>query len=108
MDIAIYVEGGCDSAGGRALLRQGFDALVEPQKTAARARRIGWRLVPCGSRNAAFEKFQQATELRDSDIVALLVDAEAPVANAAPAGRVGTCRAAIAGRSKASRPSAFT
>lgn len=88
-DIAIYVEGGGDSAGGRALLRQGFDALLERQKTAARARRIGWKLVPCGSRNATFDRFQHAAKTQDSEIVALLVDAEAPVANATPAGRVG-------------------
>jgi hypothetical protein len=86
--VAIYVEGGGDSRDSRAQLRQGFDALLEPQKTAARARRLHWKIVLCGGRNATFDAFQRATVTAGSEVVALLVDAEGPVANATPAGRV--------------------
>jgi hypothetical protein len=85
--IAIYVEGGGDSASGKGQLRQGFDGLLEPQKTAARARRMGWKLVLCGGRNAAFDAFLHATKTAGAEIVALLVDAEGPVAAATPTGR---------------------
>ena len=50
--IAIYIEGGGDSSSGKAQLRMGFDALLHPQKNAARARKMGWKLVLCGGRNA--------------------------------------------------------
>jgi hypothetical protein len=87
--IAIYVEGGGDSAPGKAQLRQGFDALLEPQKTAARARRMGWKLVLCGGRNATCDAFLHATKTAGAEIVALLVDAEGPVTTATPIARAG-------------------
>jgi hypothetical protein len=86
--IAIYIEGGGDSAHGKAQLRQGFDALLAPQKTAARVRSMGWKLVLCGGRNATFDAFQHATKLAVSETVVLLVDAEEPVAISTPRGRV--------------------
>lgn len=85
--IAIYVEGGGDSRDGKAALRQGFDALLDRQKDAARIRRMGWKLVLCGGRGTTFEAFQHATNDAPADITALLVDAERPVANATPDGR---------------------
>ena len=87
--IAIYIEGGGDSASGKAQLRQGFDALLEPQKTAARTRRMGWKLVLCGGRNATFDAFLHATNTAGREIVALLVDAEGPVATTTPIARAG-------------------
>jgi hypothetical protein len=86
--IAIYVEGGGDSRDGKAALRQGFDALLGRQKNAVRIRKMGWKLVLCGGRDTTFEAFQHATNDGPADIVALLVDAEQPVANATPDGRV--------------------
>lgn len=86
--IAIYIEGGGDSRDGKAQLRQGFEALLEPQKSAARIRRLRWKLVLCGGRNATFDAFQHATATAVSEIVVLLVDAESPVATATPPGRV--------------------
>ena len=61
--------------------------MLEPQKTAARARRMGWKLVLCGGRNATLDAFLHATKTADTEIVALLVDAEGPVATATPSGR---------------------
>lgn len=86
--IAIYVEGGGDSANGKALLRQGFDQLLAPQKQAARSKRLRWRLVMCGSRNATHEAFVYATRTVRDEVIALLVDAEAPVTDATADGRV--------------------
>jgi hypothetical protein len=85
--IAIYIEGGGDSTSGKAQLRQGFDALLESQKTAARARKMHWKLVLCGGRNSTYDAFQHATRTAKSEIVVLLVDAEAPVATSTPMGR---------------------
>jgi hypothetical protein len=86
--IAIYVEGGGDSRDSKVALRQGFDALLDRQKNAARLGKMGWKLVLCGGRGTTFEAFQYATSDGPSDIVALLVDAERPVATATPDGRV--------------------
>ncbi len=86
--IAIYVEGGGDSRDGKAQLRQGFDALLEPQKSAARARKLHWKVVLCGGRGATFDAFQHATATAGSEVVGLLVDAEGPVASSTPHGRV--------------------
>ncbi|HET7502216.1 MAG TPA: DUF4276 family protein [Kofleriaceae bacterium] len=86
--IAIYIEGGGDRANGSAMLRQGFEALLEPQKNAARERRMRWKLVLCGGRAATFDAFQYATRAARGEIVGLLVDAEQEVASAAPDGRM--------------------
>lgn len=85
--IALYVEGGGDSEAGKGALRQGFDELLSEQKNAARARRMHWKTVLCGSRNAAFDAFVNATKKKTADVVVLVVDAEAPVADTTPDGR---------------------
>jgi len=91
--IAIYIEGGGDSEAGKAALRQGFDALLSTQKAAARARRVRWKTVLCGGRNATFDAFLNATRKQTADIVALVVDAEGPVASPSqPEGRVAHLR----------------
>ena len=40
-EIAIYLEGGGDTAQQKAELRTGMDALLEPQKRAARVKGLG-------------------------------------------------------------------
>jgi Domain of unknown function (DUF4276) len=87
-EIAIYIEGGGDGGNGKAALRQGFDALLDPQKQAARVKKMGWKLVLCGGRNATVDAFRHAGKVAGDAIVAMLVDAEAAVANAQPAGRI--------------------
>lgn len=77
--VEIYMEGGGDSRDGKAALRQGMDALLEPLKTAARSNTLHWKLVPCGNRNAAFRAFRNAVNAGDDVFVMLLVDSEAPV-----------------------------
>lgn len=81
--VAIYMEGGGDGKGTRAALRQGMDALLQPLKNAAREKALHWKLVPCGGRDKAFLRFQDAANQGDDAIILLLVDAEEPV-NRAP------------------------
>lgn len=58
--IAIYVEGGGDSAQQKAELRQGLDALLHEQKQAARDKRLGWKTIPGGGRQQTFDAFRNA------------------------------------------------
>ena len=77
--IEIYMEGGGDRRDGKVALRQGMDALLAPLKLAAERKALHWKLVCCGSRNAALRAFRNATTTNRDACVALLVDAEGPV-----------------------------
>lgn len=81
--IAIYMEGGGKGHSTKAALRQGMDAFLQPLKDAARKKELHWKLVCCGPRNEAFQRFQSAVNNRDDAVNVLLVDAEGPV-NQAP------------------------
>ena len=82
--IAIYLEGGGAGAGSaqqKADLRTGMDALLATQKQAARDKKLGWKLIPCGSRNQAFDAFDHALQQADEDtLLVLLVDSENAIA----------------------------
>src|SRR3989442_639839 len=78
--IALYVEGGGDTAQQKAELRQGFDGLLERAKSSARAKRLGWKLVCSGDRRAAYETFINAVRTNPDAINVLLVDSEDPIA----------------------------
>ena len=56
-----------------------MDAFLQPLKEAARAKALHWRLVCCGTRNEAFQRFRDAVNSRDDAVNVLLVDAEGPV-----------------------------
>ena len=77
------MEGGGEGKDGKASLRQGMDALLQPLKEAASAKALRWRLVPCGGRAQAFRSFRNAAANGGDAVVVLLVDAEEPV-NGAP------------------------
>ena len=77
--IAIYMEGGGDGKENRATLRQGMDAFLQPLKEAARNKELPWKLVCCGPRNEAFQRFQNAVNNSADAVNVLLVDAERPV-----------------------------
>jgi hypothetical protein len=78
--IAVYVEGGGDNVQQKAELRTGLDALLKKQKDAARARKLGWKMVPCGGRNAAYDAFISALGTDPAATNILLVDSEEGVA----------------------------
>lgn len=75
-EIVIYVEGGGDTAGQKAELRQGFDGLLKEQKSAACRKRLRWKLVPCGGRVAAYDAFVNAAATQPAKLHVLLVDSE--------------------------------
>jgi Domain of unknown function (DUF4276) len=77
--VAIYMEGGGDGKDSKAALRQGMDVFLTPLKDAVRSKSWRWRLVCCGGRDRAFAGFRNAIENGEDAVVALLVDAEAPV-----------------------------
>ncbi|WP_423925141.1 DUF4276 family protein [Candidatus Palauibacter sp.] len=77
--IAIYMEGGGDHSGSRAALRRGMDTFLRSLKQAARRKELRWKLVPCGSRDAAFRGFKNAVTAEPEAVNMLLVDAEGPV-----------------------------
>ena len=81
--IAIYMEGGGEGNATKAALRQGMDTFLQPLKEAARDKALGWKLVCCGPRNEAFQRFQNAVNSGDDVVNVLLVDAEGPVKNLA-------------------------
>ncbi|CAK0754987.1 DUF4276 family protein [uncultured Gammaproteobacteria bacterium] len=78
--LSIYFEGGGDKSAQRATLRQGMNAFLSSLKDQACAKRWQWKLVPCGGRSQTFAAFQNArNQASESEIVILLVDAEAPI-----------------------------
>lgn len=78
MSALIFVEGGGDSNELRARCREGFSKLLARCGFAGRLP----RLVACGGRNAAFDKFTTAHAGQlPADYVALLIDSEDPVAD---------------------------
>ena len=77
--IAIYMEGGGESNATKAALRQGMDEFLRPLKDAARKKALPWKLVCCGPRKEAFQRFQNAVNNRAAAVNVLLVDAEGPV-----------------------------
>ena len=79
--IVIYMEGGGEKPGGKIELRRGMGSLLGALKDAARSKALRWKLVPCGSRNAAFSAFSNAINSGDDAFVVLLVDAEMPVSD---------------------------
>jgi hypothetical protein len=74
--IAIYLEGGGDSAEQKARLRQGMGDFLSTLRDLARARRLGWKVVACGGRNAAHDAFAHAVTTEPDTFCVLLVDSE--------------------------------
>lgn len=75
MKVAIYIEGAGNLKAQKQDCRRAFRAFLSPFSPVGCAP----KLIPCGSRRNAYDKFR--TALRDSSIFPiLLVDSEAPVA----------------------------
>jgi Domain of unknown function (DUF4276) len=80
-EIAIYLEGGGDTVQQETELRLGMDALLDSPKQAARAKKLGWRTIPCGGRQQTFDAFQHALQTADEEtVLILLVDSEDGIA----------------------------
>lgn len=74
--IRIYVEGGGRDNLSKRQIRTGFDEFLAPVRDLARRRRIEWKVIPCGPRNAAFENFKLALRTHPNAFNILLVDSE--------------------------------
>ena len=72
-EVKLLVEGGGDNAELKSKCREGFRKFLEKAGMKGRMPRI----VPCGSRNAAFERYRK--ELSKGNYAILLVDSERPV-----------------------------
>jgi Domain of unknown function (DUF4276) len=79
IEIAVYVEGGGNTAGQKAELRTGFDALFRSEKMKASGIRSSLRFICCGGRQEAYEAFMNALTVNPDVTNALLVDSESPV-----------------------------
>lgn len=79
-EIAIYVEGGGDSAGTKAAIRRGLDELLGSVKQKARDSGWRWRVVACGGRREARDAFMHARATQPDVHTILLDDSETAVA----------------------------
>ena len=77
--IAIYMEGGGDSAAGKRALRRGMNVFLKPLREAAENKGCQWEIVVCGGRDNAYRSFKYALEAGRKEIIALLVDSEEEV-----------------------------
>jgi hypothetical protein len=78
-EIAIYLEGGGNTAQEKAELRQGFDGLFQTEKSTSREKLTSLRFIPCGGRKETYEAFMNALECNPQRISALLVDSETSI-----------------------------
>lgn len=78
-EIRLYVEGGGDTADGKARIRQGFGRFLSPIVSRCRDRRVRWTVTACGGRRSAWEHFSDAVRQIPDSSCFLLVDSEDPV-----------------------------
>jgi hypothetical protein len=78
-EIRIYIEGGGDKKDTKKAIRIGFSEFLKDIKQIAQKKRIRWQVIICGSRQNAFEDFNNALKANPNAFNVLLVDAEAPV-----------------------------
>jgi hypothetical protein len=79
-EIAVYIEGGGNTAEQKAELRQGFDALFASEKSKAREKRGSLKFICCGGRQQAYEAFVNSMAMNTNTVSALLVDSETSMA----------------------------
>jgi hypothetical protein len=77
--IAVYIEGGGPTSATRDPFRRGMSTFLQPIVTKARMRAIQWRLIVCGRRQEAYDKFCDALLKEPQVLNVLLVDSEEPV-----------------------------
>ena len=77
MKVKVYVEGGGDGKALRTKCRKGFRSFFEKANLAGRMPRV----IACGGRARAFDRFCTALRARKAhEFIVLLVDSEVPVA----------------------------
>lgn len=76
MEIAIYFEGGGNSAETKAALRLGMSAFLKPLVDLARQRHFRWSITSCGGRDQALDAFSDALKKEPEKFNLLLVDSE--------------------------------
>jgi hypothetical protein len=75
VNVFVYVEGGGDAKSTRVRCQEGFRGLIDKILTGGRRPRI----VACGTRRAAFDRFVDGLGLHTDAICLLLVDSEGAV-----------------------------
>jgi len=78
-EIAIYVEGGGNTAQQKSDLRLGFNGLFSELKKKAEKNKYRWKLILCGGRQQAYQDFNNALTNEPQAINILLVDSEDPI-----------------------------
>src|SRR5438552_3776200 len=76
MVIAVYVEGGGNTAGQQAQLRLGFDGLFRTLKEKASGKKLSLRFICRGSRQEAYDAYVNALKSNPDVLNVLLVDSE--------------------------------
>jgi len=79
-EIRIYVEGGGYQRSGKAAIREGLSKFLSGVREKARAHRVRWNIVACGSARNTVEDYQNALKRHRDAINFLLVDSDGPVA----------------------------
>jgi Domain of unknown function (DUF4276) len=77
--IAIYVEGGGQTANTKADFRQGMTAFLRDLKSKAEENRVGFKLVACGGRTETYRLFSRSPADPRYPVRLLLVDSEGPI-----------------------------
>lgn len=78
--IRIYCEGGGKGPNTRGPFRSGLRQFFRSVVALAQEKRVGFDLIPCGSREQTYRHFKTALAAHPKAFNVLLVDAEAPVA----------------------------
>ncbi len=78
-DIAIYIEGGGDTAQTLDPFRRGMSAFLKPVVDRVRTHHIRWRVIPCSGRKPTYDAFVDALNNEPDVFNVLLVDSEDPV-----------------------------
>lgn len=94
-EIAVYIEGGGNTAEQKAELRQGFDALFANEKSKSREKRGSLKFVCCGGRQQAYDAFINSLTVNPKTMNALLVDSETPI-SPVPQNKVEDAKARVA------------
>lgn len=66
-EIRIYIEGGGDGKNTKALIRQGFSSFLKEIVNIVKIKKIGWKIIICGSRNNAFRDFKKDPNVEKID-----------------------------------------